>query len=639
MTEKQKILIVDDRKENLVALRQVLSAVDAEIVEATTGNQALAATLDHRFAVAILDVQMPGMSGYELAEHLRGDKNIQMFPIVFLTAAHADEQHIFKSYEAGGVDYITKPYVPEILRGKVNVFLEMARNKRELEMHRDRLETLVAERTAKLDRLLKELKCLYAISSIVAEADKTIDETLKAAVDLIPPGWQYPEITCARIRYAKLKFTSPGYRDTPWKLKAKITVSGAKDGAIEVCYLEERPALDQGPFLKEERDLIAEIARQLGDMMARKHSQKALRLSNKRFYHLMTNLNDVVWTSSANGSNLLDISIAFERVYGRPMAEFRANPGLWLDVVHPEDRHIAEASGRELFETGKATSEYRIINPDGDVRWLLDRKSMVYDEKGNPVQMGGVASDITERKQAEEQLRASLKEKEVLLREIHHRVKNNLQIISGLLTLQADQTGGKSLDEIFRKSQDRIRSMALIHEKLYSSHNLAEIAFDDYLRTLAENLFASQDIVPSRITTIFDTEPILITIEKAIPLGLIVNEIISNSLKHAFPDGRQGEIRIGLHGYKDAKSYSLKTESGTLHCTPSCELIVADNGVGLPAGQVAEMEKTLGMKLVSMLAKQIQAELEVKSGPGAEFRLIFPGLPAHETVKDSNHGG
>jgi two-component system sensor histidine kinase/response regulator len=158
MTRKQKILIVDDRKENLIALRQVLSNLDAEIIAATSGNQALAATLDHEFSVAILDVQMPGMSGYELAEHLRGEKKILVLPIIFLTAAYGDEQHRFDGYAAGAVDYITKPYSPEILLGKIKVFLEMDSNRRELETHRNHLETLVSERTATLAAEIVERK-------------------------------------------------------------------------------------------------------------------------------------------------------------------------------------------------------------------------------------------------------------------------------------------------------------------------------------------------------------------------------------------------------------------------------------------------------------------------------------------------
>ncbi|MBE3074377.1 MAG: response regulator, partial [Actinobacteria bacterium] len=281
MTETQEILIVDDKKENLVALRRVLSGVDAEIVEATSGNQALAATLDHQFAVAILDVQMPAMNGYELAEHLRGDQKTQGIPIVFLTAEYSDEQHMFRGYEAGGVDYITKPFAPEVLLGKVKIYLEMDRSRRELEMHRDHLEALVTERTAELEERIKELRCLYAVSSLASEPSGSINESLKAAVDLIPPGWQYPEIASARIVFEGKEFVSAGFRDTAWKQSADIMLSGETVGKVEVCYLEERPTLDEGPFLKEERNLISEFAKQLGVGIERKRAEAEIRTLNR----------------------------------------------------------------------------------------------------------------------------------------------------------------------------------------------------------------------------------------------------------------------------------------------------------------------------------------------------------------------
>ena len=158
MTEKQAILIVDDRKENLVILRRVLRDVDAEIIEATNGNQALAATLDHEFAMAILDVMMPGMDGFELATHLRGDEKTRTIPLVFVTASSADEQKMFEGYDVGGIDYILKPYNPQILLGKVRIFLELDLQKRELRQHRDHLEEIVATRTAELTRVNVQLQ-------------------------------------------------------------------------------------------------------------------------------------------------------------------------------------------------------------------------------------------------------------------------------------------------------------------------------------------------------------------------------------------------------------------------------------------------------------------------------------------------
>ena len=143
---------------------------------------------------------MPGMGGYELAEHLRGDDKTKVIPIVFLTASYADEQHMFQGYEAGGIDYIVKPYAREILQGKVRVFLELDLNKRELQRHRDRLETLVSERTADMRKRIKEIECLYAVSRLLAESGGLIDETLKASVALIPSGWQSSGRSCPHYR-------------------------------------------------------------------------------------------------------------------------------------------------------------------------------------------------------------------------------------------------------------------------------------------------------------------------------------------------------------------------------------------------------------------------------------------------------
>lgn len=158
MNHTPKILIVDDKKENLVVLHQVLRDVEAEVIEASSGNEALAATLDHNFALAILDVMMPGMSGFELAEHLHGDDATRRMPIIFLTAAYPDEQHLFSGYEAGGVDYIVKPYAPEVLLAKVRIFLELDNQRWKLQRHRDQLEVLVAERTRDLEQELEAHK-------------------------------------------------------------------------------------------------------------------------------------------------------------------------------------------------------------------------------------------------------------------------------------------------------------------------------------------------------------------------------------------------------------------------------------------------------------------------------------------------
>ncbi|MEW6367607.1 MAG: response regulator [Acidobacteriota bacterium] len=289
-SSKQKVLIADDRKENLVALRHVLRDVDAEIVAATSGNEALAATLEHDFAVAILDVMMPGMNGYELAELLRGDKKTEVIPIVFVTASHADEQHMFKGYEVGGIDYIVKPYAPEVMVGKVRMFLELARHRQEQQRHRERLETLVAERTRELSERVKELRCLYRVSTLVAEPGRSVEDVFRTSVSLIPAALQYPEIACARITFEGREFTTANFRETARKLAADIVVSGKAEGSVEVFYLKGMPEVEEEPFLREERELVEDLARQLGVMMERQRAEARVQRERQRFNEILEKL-------------------------------------------------------------------------------------------------------------------------------------------------------------------------------------------------------------------------------------------------------------------------------------------------------------------------------------------------------------
>ena len=230
---------------------------------------------------------------------------------------------------------------------------------------------------------------------------------------------------------------------------------------------------------------------------------------------------------------------------------------------------------------------------------------------GRELQVEGfvfTATDITERKRSEEQIRASLEEKELLLKEIHHRVKNNLQVISSLLSLQARQIQDEQAQEMFNNSQDRVMSMALIHEKLYRSDELARVNFTDYLRDLTDNLFQSYQIDSQRIQLQLEVENILLAIDEAIPCGLIINELILNSLKHAFPGGREGMIYIYLGQREEDDQY---------------QLVVRDDGVGLPADLDLARVDTLGLKLVNILVMQLKGHIDVSSAPGAKFSISF----------------
>lgn len=217
------------------------------------------------------------------------------------------------------------------------------------------------------------------------------------------------------------------------------------------------------------------------------------------------------------------------------------------------------------------------------------------------------ASVTLQRLQTEDQIKASLKEKEVLLREIHHRVKNNLQIISSLLNLQSRYIKDKQVLHVFKESQDRIKSMALIHKKLYQSKNLARIDFAEYVRSLIADLFRSYNADYDLITLKTNIDDVFLGIDTAIPCGLIINELVSNSLKYAFPEGGQGEIRIDLHSEKEGKF----------------SLIVSDSGVGFPKDLDFRNTESLGLQLACTLVDQLQGTIGLDRTGGTKFKIAF----------------
>jgi PAS domain S-box-containing protein len=218
-----------------------------------------------------------------------------------------------------------------------------------------------------------------------------------------------------------------------------------------------------------------------------------------------------------------------------------------------------------------------------------------------------ILRDVTERVAAEERIKSSLREKEALLKEIHHRVKNNLQVVSSLLGLQSRVVTDEQTRKMFQESQDRIHSMALLHESLYQSNNLSRIDFPAYIRQLASHLFQSYGVVAERIHLRTDLDALYLGMDAAVPCGLIINELVSNSLKYAFPDGREGEVHIELRDNPQGMA----------------RLLVADNGVGLRSDIDWVTARSLGLRLVRTLAEQLGAKLEVESDTGTRVLLTF----------------
>ncbi len=261
-----------------------------------------------------------------------------------------------------------------------------------------------------------------------------------------------------------------------------------------------------------------------------------------------------------------------------------------------------------ILELGEYIGEWEGRRKDGSKVYVDLRETVLYGEKNEIIGIIGVSKDITQRKKAELKIKESLEEKEVLLQEIHHRVKNNLQIISSLLNLQTHYVEGEETINVLKDSQNRVKSMAIVHEKLYQSPNLKDINFKEYIEDLISVLFYSYGIESENIKTLINLEDLKIDIDTAIPCGLIINELVTNSLKYAFPNGK-GILKVELTSKSD---YT--------------KLRVADNGIGLPPDIDLENSNTLGLKMVNSLVHQLEGTLNLNRTGGTEVVIKFKKL-------------
>ena len=313
--------------------------------------------------------------------------------------------------------------------------------------------------------------------------------------------------------------------------------------------------------------------------------------------------NDVNWTMSY-------VSSGCEAVTGYHRDELEQNKRVtYADLVHPDDREWLWSKCQASLEARiPCTNTYRIVDKADQIRWVIERASGVYNEDGSVHCVDGFIQDITEARRIEEQVRASLREKEAMLKEIHHRVRNNLQIVTSLLNLQVGSLTDPSVLNALRESRNRIRSIALVHETLYQSSNLGTINLSQYVDALCGNLFRSYGNDMSQIQLQLDVSQTSLDLERAIPFGLVINELVSNALKYAFPAGRAGKVQVTFHT-ESAGQYTLR---------------VADDGIGLPAGLDLTQLKSLGLQLVQDLIQQLSGTLTIAQGHNTEFCVSFP---------------
>lgn len=332
-----------------------------------------------------------------------------------------------------------------------------------------------------------------------------------------------------------------------------------------------------------------------------------LQISEAKWRSLIENVPDIIINVDPTGT----IQSINRTINGLSMGEMVGSSV--YDYILPENKSSLQQLVDGVFETGRPESVETLgLGPGGVFLWFSSRVGPVFTD-GKVTAVTIISSDITERKQAELQIKASLEEKEVLLKEIHHRVKNNLQVIASMLGMQTRYTEDQRVIEYLMESRNRIYSMALVHENLYRSETLAQVDAAVYISDLVNNVIQSFGTDSYKINLKLNVEPILLTIDQAVPCGLIINELVTNALKHGFslaagpPPTATGEIKIELCPLEDDQLL----------------LTVSDNGVGFPGEIDLNANKTLGLRLVRSLARQLDATLDVETRPRTIFKLSF----------------
>lgn len=387
-------------------------------------------------------------------------------------------------------------------------------------------------------------------------------------------------------------------------------VVGGSDALLVARDGSRRPVAHNAAPIRDESGAIQGVALVFSDQTAPQAAQRALRTSEERLRLALAAAHQGLYDLNLQTGECV-VSPEYARLLGEDPASFHEDYAAWVARTHPDDRP-AVRQAYEDYLAGRRTEhriEYRQRTADGRWKWLLSVGQLVArSADGRPLRLLGTHTDISARKHAEAALRDSLHEKEALLREVHHRVKNNLQIISSLLRLEAAGIHHPLTRAVLQDMQHRIRSMALLHETLYHADNLARVPLRPYLERLCAQLFRSIAGQPGTVQLHLDIAPVWLDPAQAIPCGLIVNELVSNSLKHAFPQGASGEVRVALQ---------------PLHPRPELRLSVRDTGVGLPDTFDPDHLRSLGLQLVTDLTRQLEGTLAIEPGPGAHFTITF----------------
>jgi PAS domain S-box-containing protein len=387
-----------------------------------------------------------------------------------------------------------------------------------------------------------------------------------------------------------------------------ILISGTigEERTIEIFQAGATDFVSKDNLLRIEPAILRAL-KEVNEKVSRKKAEEKLKEKEQLFTRFTENIDEVFWRTSRTLDKTLYVSPAFEKIWGYPVDVVYQNPLAWFESIAAGERDHIWSVFSQFIEGGETHLDvsFNIIRPDGQRRFIICKSSKSFNN--DIPELIGVSTDGTERENTRLKLLASLKEKEVMLKEIYHRVKNNLQVVNSILSIQVQSIKDDDARKVFIESSTRIKAMGLVHEMLYRTGDLSHIELGKYAGELFKNLNEIYRAKDNHIEFIVNSEDVQLNLENAIPCGLILNELISNTFKYAFPNGHSGKITLIIQKHKK-----------------NIVLIYGDNGIGLPLEVDFYHTHTLGLQLINKLTKQIDGTVTLNRDKGTVFTLTFP---------------
>jgi PAS domain S-box-containing protein len=598
--QKIKILVIDDEEIVLKTMRNILDEDEYHVETSSSAIDGIKKSSENHFDIIFLDLKMPDMNGLDVVKEL---KLIDMEASIIMITGYATVESATSAIRLSAYDYILKPIDPMQIRQAIKNVMKRKAIEAAIKKSIPEPRVLIVDGGQGHLMKVRDLLAMEGIQTFSASHSGVAYLHLNS-----DPSISTVLFDCENDEIKVLEFLEASKKVNPEIIFIPVTsmpqvneaVALMKEGAFDYIIkpVDEREMLNLLRELWRSRNLVYVNKQLIYDLQ--KNNEK-LQQSLDAIANIMGAINDSLIVTDAgyiirivNQACCDLLGYNTHELVGKPLASIFEEMGAGIDslsirgyVKNIEKNHVCR---------------------DGRTIPVLFSSQVARDDEGNVQGIVCVAKDISIRKKIEEQLTVSLKEKEIMLKEIHHRVKNNMQIISSLLNLQSRSCQDRAVEDFLKISQERIKSMALIHEKLYQSKDLINIDMNSYVRDLAEMLVRSYRYRRGEVKLTIDIPEIRLGISTAIPCGLIINELISNSLKHAFPGERSGEISVSMERVP---------ESGIV-------LSIGDNGIGIPDHIELKSIDSLGLQLVTTLVEdQLEGSCSLSRQAGTQFTIGF----------------